>query len=1220
MNTRPPLGLLILLVLLVLLPCSASGQDQPPSLAGRWQVVYFDRILGTVNGVARVNKEESEAELTLVHPVTGREARLRSSGITRAGDAVTIVFRGKGIGVESYRLPPLGQPVRSNGGVLKVQFGEETTELPIRSGEPAEIDEVTVELAFADAEHLAGTWRYRAEADGGRDGGGGGRLGQYALAEDGSGTAEQSGPEFWARPRPEVHAAVPIVDQLAAPYGNIAWPYPYRSGGGVTNAADARRVLMVIGKNLPSARDDAATLESLDPKIKYYLRAIKPDFAGGPQYQEEIRAGWEKLKNALTEEQFGVAQKLEVVLLEARLEPGVRPGKAGFTLNGAEATWLLQFGDFTTSFEIVRQVAPYKFEATNVVFRPEWIRLELRASRDLPFDEIPLLIGRNGDVQRLGEKRALMARRVADEPRVYRTDPIALVDPRRPLPEGTLQLKVEAGDTITAEIGELGLVDLRPHLARAKVLNTPADATGAALEKPGVQGLIWKEALTIAARCAGQPVRDWDTLARDKAKTIWNLVIFTTKEHIKETRISLGDHAAMLMLRQTFLEMMAVEEQQYARLLDGNDDGILGFHREFAPYAFRDDVPLTKVKVTAPDGAPVGLSRTYLPDLIRESYGLEGKAAKDWIVTATRAALGKFLESIRYSKKKAEEVAECKIEDLLELTGFGFDAVAGTLQSRLMRLEEVGVPARLEWRPDDLARQRVARLNLLAEAVRVQRDLAHIDTEIGLVVLSMVTLPVTLVESPLIVAYVTLAVDATDFAYTVVHEIPPLIANRAEVKFARGAAAVLGLGRLQEAELRETEQWFNSAVAVLGSGLGLGASGYGTWRALKHAESVARGKELIKSGVDPERIAELPAAARRDALAAIEDVSHLEKRIGRAALEETESTVLKFRDQLEETWSLSRSRKPDWAQGLDDRTYARIDEMRFRGDVAKLVKQNPARMRELINDEAARKVLFGEPFESLAAFERAVVEARKQKRGTLGEPFFEAADARHGDPDGALFVERPLSTEEGKAVYTAEVYSGADRPIAEITTKLEGATGGGETLVFGLVRRSPNAPKWVKQADVALDIEKGTPLTYYMNLRAMNALGVRYGDPRILVVRLDNVLNANTCIQLNWLQRAYPGLGKDVLVKFTDLYRYSENLLALAGYRIRRARVFDPDVAVTYESAGRMVMGRSKEGAVTPGRFFEGDDPMGFLRRYGVDPSERVKQSFDIDLEVEPIH
>lgn len=1192
---------------------AASPPADQPSLAGRWQIVYIDTVLGPVEGVARVAKDESSVTVVLTHPRSGVEHTLTSTAISRAGKSVTMVLEGPWPGAEGYQLPPLGRRVIGQGSGVPVRLGRTSGNLPIVPSQRAEINRVTVELTFGSANDLSGTWRYKADADTGRDRTGAGRIGEFAFTNDGSGTALQSGPEYWRRPKPEIYAAVPIVDQLAAPYGNVRWPYPSRTGSG--------RVLLVVGRELPSSPEDPVDIVSLDPKITYFLRALRPRL-GEPGFRDEVKLGLEKLKDALPKEKHAEAESLDRLLISASLDPGVLPGRAGFTLSRAEGTWLLQFGDYTGTLEIVRELTPNNFEATDFVFRPEFIRLQIRADRDLPYAQIPMILGRNGDMLRLGATRIIPAIQAPGEPRVYRTAPIALVDPRQPLAQGALQIEVAGGDTLTAVLGELGLIHLRPAQARAKVLITPADAAGAMLEKPTTaRSLIWKEALSIAARCAGQPLYDWDKIGREVADSIYNFVIFTTGRHIRSVDVSIAEHAAMLMLRATFLELMSAAANQHQELLQGgqSDDRLLGFHKQFEPFAFRDDVPLAKIRVAAPDGSPVRLATTYLPELLKERYGLEGEAADRWILNATREALEKHLADMRHSVEKATNIGECDVEDLLDLTGFGFDAAVRTLKPRLMRLDELGTPPRLLWRPDELPRTKVTRLGVLAGAVRAQRELANVDTQMFLVGLSLATLPLTLVASPVTVAYAALAVDLADLAVTVAHEVPLLIEARAEVKFARGAAAVLGIDRLNEAERRETEQWLSSATAILGTGVGAATGGYSTWRTVLQARSIERGIRILAStGVDD--VLKLPLAAKRDVLAALDEIRRLHRRVGRGALEAAEDAALKAAGKFEETWRPSRAQKPGWARGLDDAIFARFEEMRLRTDVARLVEQNPTAMARLIIDGDALEVLRGAPFENLAQLQEAVREAKRRIKVSLGEPFFRSAERRAAagqreQLSTGLYIEDGVRKVFGKDTYEATVYFGADvDQVGAVVRSLETDRRrfpGKFIVTFDLIdlRSNPKLfpPSMVKVPGPLQLTDRGTPLAMLLNLRALSALGVQYADPRLVIVKLSTVVNANTAIQLHWMERVYGAANLNRYARYTHSVQYAEGALTQAGFKINKIELRGGNIP---EVAEKMVNSGFYDGRVKP------DD---FLRRYDVALDEIVNKGHDIYLYVEPI-
>ena len=684
---------------------------------------------------------------------------------------------------------------------------------------------------------------------------------------------------------PDIHAVIVLEDQTRdLGYGMSSYEYPFR--GNQTDSAFIYRTLFVAGRDLPGAPGPAPKLASTDKFIDYgFLRRVPRDAAGDPQAPLYER-GWRALAQSGIGAEAGAG--LEAVLVRATLSRGVVPGPASFTLNDAPASWLLKFGNARAEISFIRTLRGAT-ERTSDLFLPESTAVEVLTSIDLPMDRVPVVVGRNGQPAAIGGAKTLDAMRVPGTPRVYRTAPIALRDGTAGSSAGTLEFRVALGDELQSMVANEALLVAQP-VATARIHRTPAKL-----------GKTWKEALTAAARCTGTDLTDFDKLADAQAIEITNTIV--TQLERRKLRVSLGDHAAMLLLRDTFVQ--AMREQRANLPTVGSDKELRLLYRALAPQAEAPDFFLKPFEVSSPglDPFDVDVTRAFSKAYLAYHFPGDPDAAERWALGALRESLTDFRQSFDAAIARAEGTTDCSVEALLDLTGVGFDAVAARLAPRLMKLQEVaGPPMRLEWVPDERGRFHVRTLGNLAAAVRAQAEFSKVDTQVLVAVVSSVAAVPGVFTKSAWAAYVAVAGDAVDAAVNTFVEVRDYYRNKSEYDFARGAASLLGQDRLREAEANfstPVEALLNVGLNVLGGGASI-RSGMTTAR-------LARGEKLLgevnSGGLDALR--KLPESDRRNVLGFIDD-AHRARAAGEK-LSEAQKQALALTDRLGEQARVANS-------------------------------------------------------------------------------------------------------------------------------------------------------------------------------------------------------------------------------------------------------------------------------------------------------------------------
>jgi len=830
---------------------AAAPQDPPAvtpvDLAGRWQVAYEDAELGTVTGKAFIDARGEQADVYFARGAGDRKYHLTSSEIRIEGTHVTIVLDGESPSAGVVRRSDLREGeyllFPTDASTARVTAEGTTARLPIRErGEPDE-NHVELDLEFGFDGYLSGTWAYYADPVTRRDGTGRGRVGTYQDLDGEEQLGVQSGSEVWRKVEAQIAGIVVLEDQLHREHPEVpAYTYP-RQGQVET------RTLFVFGVNLPVEIEDPVELESVEPNLEYFFHR-RPADASSPLVKPDFDLGWQKAVESVPEEFRARLRELDALTVRARVRHGVRPGVKRLRLNGAEGTWELQFGDALAEVHFVRPVFAEggggAFESghedTEDVFVPETVRLEVRIDVAMDLAEVPLILGRNGTVVRWRDRDTWPATPVAGSNRIYRTPPIALVD--RAGAAGTaaggLPVTVADSDLLLAALGETGLLHTRqgssdPSVGVATVTAAAARSTWDARAKvhrtPDRVGTLWKDALRRAARCREIEIDDWDRLSRAEFDRVSNLIV--TEWGVRSISVKLYDVAAMILLADQFEQMM---ENVLGRVPAISDDPrlrpaqIRAFRDAIKPHIDNPAFPLSRIRIDGPDPFGVDVDYTaafwedYFSPFFTRHFGDDVQAAKVWSDNAVVEGLNAYRESLEGALTRAREAGDCKLEELIEITGFSFDPVVRALQPKLMKAG-TDASGRIVWVPDREARAAVNGLRTLAEAVKAQEDLSSLDTQVVVAAATIALSVPSMLTNAVWAAALALAADIGDVAFTAISGGAEFLDGQREVAFARGASEILGVGRLADAEARARSlEGVLAETALAGAFAGLSAA------------------------------------------------------------------------------------------------------------------------------------------------------------------------------------------------------------------------------------------------------------------------------------------------------------------------------------------------------------------------------------------------------------
>jgi len=644
--------------------------------------------------------------------------------------------------------------------------------------------------------------------------------------------------------------------------GAPGYPYPY----GPRSRGSQSRYLLLVGFNLPRSGQDVTLTDT--NTINYNFLAY-PDTTNA-FYREWFDKGWSRYYE--TDDVAAARARaeeagLDSLLVRADLLEGVMPGNHTVELGDSQAHWGLEFGDISAHISFVRQLPDGGLLDLRSAYFPEVIRLAVETNMRLPLEAIQLRVNAADLGGGNAGETALVATR-ADDPSgtLYLTEPISLyaagTSPALPvgLPLAVRQRADEPG-LLRARLDDSFMystfrVPVDPLVATVAVRRAPVD---------GEYNWSWRGALVRAAICHdGLAGRSFAELEAAESEEIWNVVWI---DAVASQSVRFGHHAAAILLRDTFVHDMQRQRLQL-EWVRGNDQALRGLLRHMKSLAFEDRVALNRMPVTDFDGGETEYRWVIANDVswLAEYFATDEAAIEAWQLRETRAAIDRMIEAGDEAVEMARDAGDCEIDDLVRLTGFGFDSINETLKAELVVLPDAaeggGSPGPLIWRPDVGAIDWVDRLAPLATAVREQQRQAEVFRNLSLSVAGMATLPLALAESTG-VALVAFALDAANLGLTTIYEVSAYLASESELEFALGAAVLIGTERHDDA-VRNAKGWASTAFGIGTAAFGAAGSGLDVLSRSGVLRRIARGRHVARNLETAAAIDDLAAVDARD--------------------------------------------------------------------------------------------------------------------------------------------------------------------------------------------------------------------------------------------------------------------------------------------------------------------------------------------------------------------
>lgn len=384
---------------------------------------------------------------------------------------------------------------------------------------------------------------------------------------------------------------------------------------------------------------------------------------------------------------------------------------------------------------------------------------------------------------------------------------------------------------------------------------------------------------------------------------------------------------------------------------------------------------------------------------------------------------------------------------------------------------------------------------------------------------------------------------------------------------------------------------------------------------------IRQGKKVTLADIN-----NLDESQRLAILNAITHARRLEAKIGRAALETAEKEALELAEALG-----GFGKKPEWAKPFDDSLWeSHLKHLANRADVDDFARNHNAAFTSIVNDPKSLDVLEGAVFDSFDDLNKAISKAKKRLEDPL-EGFAEAAVRDDNLPNG-IFIEDVITEKLEKVNRTVIGEDGiaktmeVELPTTEVDSKLivddakigsfvrkkrafsSPEHGSGVEVEFYNISPVKKAKyRMINEDSVPLIANRGTPISAKLNVRTIKKLGIGYADPTLKRIKLSNVINTNTAIQVDWLKRAYPEKPIGELLKHLYSVQYAETALTQMGYKIKQIKIGGTPYSINLRSPVTAV-------------YFNGstDQMAAQLNKYGRTLDDRIQAGFDIEIYVEP--
>jgi hypothetical protein len=360
-----------------------------------------------------------------------------------------------------------------------------------------------------------------------------------------------------------------------------------------------------------------------------------------------------------------------------------------------------------------------------------------------------------------------------------------------------------------------------------------------------------------------------------------------------------------------------------------------------------------------------------------------------------------------------------------------------------------------------------------------------------------------------------------------------------------------------------------------------------------------------------DQVRALEGADAQAAFAAMSEARRVAQVLGEEALDRTERLAYGLSQQA----AGQAGGLPDWARAMDRAAYDILAPMAARADIRAFAQSNPSELAAFARDPDALTALRRQPYETFDELAEEVTRERRRIKDAV-PGFFDQTRPDRWEPADLVFKDTVFSAntinpDAPGTVFSATRIMKDGKEVGAFERELEsiilpdGARG--RQMVFSYAN-GKDAPRFLADVDVPLVPGRGAPLATFMNVRAFHNLGLQFADPSLTRIKMSQVINANTSVEIEWMRRVYGAANIDGYLRYTHSVRYAESALNQAGYRIVGVRL----------SGGRITRDTA-EAMVTSDYFNAVEEPLDFLKRFGIAASDVIETGHDIIIDIAPL-
>jgi len=600
------------------------------------------------------------------------------------------------------------------------------------------------------------------------------------------------------------------------------------------SAAGATRTLCLYGIGL---MNDAGTVKALtesDDFVSYDVLAVRAgsfNIDPAEPYSALWRAGIDSVSKDIPPSAETGFCMMDAVLVKATIAPGAMPGFRSLRIGEGECAWMLDAATASAELEFVRLLP---WTTPDIVDRPDEffvfdsMCVQVTTSVPLEVDQISLIVLRNrqpitftGDaaaVNPSGEAGVVIAHQLEGHPTIYRTRSFLVDNAGRPTPPDRLEdFAIATGGAD----GDVFWATTDGHFFAAPVADSVAILQSPdRLKTINNKGTLFSEAIRDAALIHDLELASLDVNDEQIVDTISHT--YPAELRVHEIQFSVADHAAMLLLKRTFLRMAGDYLAQLKGLASSDasirahiPDMIAQMQDGAAAASEAGDTRVFSLgfrnRIQFPVGVR-GVPREYLTEygMLRwregDGFSILLNAFNDegprffvnrsdflaWQFECTKEALRLQIEATQAAIDYANEVDDEEVDELLDFTGRGFEPIVDRIIPRLLEFQQDPANQRFRWVPHQKARVLVTDLtNTLFENEIAARG-ARASQEAMLAIVTGCGLGLS---GNLLGKAILAATAAVSIGYAGA-DVVALETNKNEVQFASDAVAIIGRDRL----------------------------------------------------------------------------------------------------------------------------------------------------------------------------------------------------------------------------------------------------------------------------------------------------------------------------------------------------------------------------------------------------------------------------------------